>query len=160
MEFDAFFRTSKDKILRAVIASTGDQYDAESCVAEALWRAFKEWPKLRKLGSPAAWVVRVAINLHTDRHRQHLVSKKHWPVLVQPEIYNQDPGGLDPNLLAGINDLPIRQREVLVHRILLGLSAHETASELSISVATVSTHLHRALAALREKLHTPKQMES
>jgi RNA polymerase sigma factor (sigma-70 family) len=51
--------------------------------------------------------------------------------------------------LAAINTFPERQREVIAYRILLELSAKETAGLLSISVATVGTHLHRALETLR-----------
>jgi DNA-directed RNA polymerase specialized sigma24 family protein len=57
---------------------------------------------------------------------------------------------VDPGLMAAVRSLPDRQREVVALRVLLGLSADQTADVLSINVGTVSTHLRRGLVrALR-----------
>ena len=40
----------------------------------------------------------------------------------------------------------------MAYRVLLGLSASDTARELGIDTGTVGTHLRRALAALRVTL--------
>lgn len=148
-DFDEFFRACKDQVLRAVIASTGGWHDAEDCVAEAFTRALKEWQHVGTLQTPSAWVVQVAKNLHIDRHRKHLRTIKLFPAVARKETVNHELPGLDPTLLSAINTLPERQREVIAYRILLELSAKETAGLLSISVATVGTHLHRALETLR-----------
>jgi DNA-directed RNA polymerase specialized sigma24 family protein len=51
-------------------------------------------------------------------------------------------------LAAAVWMLPARQREVLVCRFYLEMSASETADLLQIGAASVSTHTQRGLAAL------------
>lgn len=154
--FDDFFRSSKDRILRTVMVATGDQHDAEDCVAEALGKAFISWDTVGQLESPAAWVVKVAVNAHIDRARKHVRGMKFWPELAKPENFQLEYEPVDPRLIQAIRNLPERQREILAYRVLLELSAKETAQQLSITVATVGTHLHRALNTLREQLESSK----
>jgi RNA polymerase sigma-70 factor (ECF subfamily) len=147
--FEAFYAGAKDRVLRAVVASTGDAHDAEDCTAEAFARAYSRWDELAAYTSPAAWVVRTAVNLHIDRHRRHQHTLRLLPALADDEEAPAPPLPIDPALLAALKDLPERQRQVVALRILLGLSGEETAAELGITAGSVGTHLHRALAALR-----------
>ncbi len=147
--FEVFYAGAKDRVLRAVVASTGDAHDAEDCTAEAFARAYSRWDELVSYASPAAWVVRTAVNLHIDRHRRHQHTLRLLPALADDELAPAPPLPIDPALLAALKDLPERQRQVVALRVLLGLSGEETAAELGISSGSVGTHLHRALAALR-----------
>lgn len=147
--FEAFYGGSKDRVLRAVIASTGDAHDAEDCTAEAFARAYSRWAEVRGCRSPAAWVVRTAVNLHIDRYRRHQNTLRLLPALAGDEVAAEPPPPLDPALLGALTSLPERQRQVVALRVLLGLSGEETALELGISAGSVGTHLHRALGALR-----------
>lgn len=58
-------------------------------------------------------------------------------------------------LLAHIEQLPARQREVLVLRYYCGLSEAETAAVTGISVGTVKSSAHRAIATLRRTMKDP-----
>lgn len=147
--FEVFYADAKDRVLRAVVASTGDTQDAEDCAAEAFARAYSRWDEVGAYRSPAAWVVRTAVNLHIDRHRHHRTTLRLLPDLAQDEAAPPDPLPLDPALVAALRALPERERQVVALRILLGLSGDETADELGITAGSVGTHLHRALAALR-----------
>ena len=148
-DFEAFYAAAKDRVLRAVVASTGDAHDAEDCTAEAFARAYGRWDDVSTCRSPAAWVVRTAVNLHIDRHRRHRTTLRLLPDLAQDEVAPAASAALDPDLLAALKALPERQRQVVALRLLLGMSGEETAVELGISAGSVGTHLHRALAALR-----------
>jgi RNA polymerase sigma-70 factor (sigma-E family) len=55
-------------------------------------------------------------------------------------------------LLDHIDQLPARQREVLVLRYYCGLSEAETAAEIGISTGTVKSSAHRAIATLRRTM--------
>lgn len=57
-------------------------------------------------------------------------------------------------LFAAVESLPETHREVLLLRIVDGLSVDETALALSIAPGTVKSRLHTALAALREDPRT------
>ena len=157
--FNAFFRESKDRVLRAVVMSTGNAHDAEDCVAEAFRKAYLNWDELRAMTAPALWVVKVANNLHIDRHRKHTRTLKLLPQLVRVEHIDQPNLPIDPKLAQAIRELPARQRQILAYRVLLELTAKETARELSITVPTVNTHLHRALKSLRSSLEANRWSE-
>jgi RNA polymerase sigma factor (sigma-70 family) len=152
LDFEKFFVESKDRILRTVFVSTGNYHEAEDCVADAFEKAYRSWGKVGSLESPAAWVVRVATNRFIDQHRRRSRFAMLLPELARPEASITQPVPFDPDLLNAIRRLPVRQREVLEYRVILELSAKETARELSISVATVGVHLHRALQTLRNNV--------
>lgn len=150
--FEEFFGRTRDRALRSTIAATGGEHDAEDAVAEAFARAYSQWDDLAHHPAPEAWVMRTAINLLRDRHRRrlHAVSK-------QTLIHRRESGEdvielIDPSILDAVKALPPRQREVLALRVLMDLSAETTATVLGISIGSVGTHLHRALAALRPTL--------
>jgi RNA polymerase sigma factor (sigma-70 family) len=59
-------------------------------------------------------------------------------------------------LAAAIWLLPPRQREVLVCRFYLEMSASQTADLLQIGAASVSTHTQRGLASLARQMGVTK----
>lgn len=149
LTFEDFFEQNRHQVLRAVIAATGDYFGAEDATAEAFARTFQSWEDIRMKSSPAAWVVRVAINIHIDGYRRQKTSDKNAPSLSGDEVVDAPQLPIDPQLLTAIKSLPIRQREVIAYRILLGLSSEETAQQLGLTAGSVGTHLHRALNKLR-----------
>jgi len=144
-EFDAFYRRSKDKCFRAVLASVGNTAEADDLVAESYTRAWQRWDVVGKHPAPDAWIVLVAMNLHRDNWRARRLWHRVRPAndVSAPEL------NLDIDLLHALRALPDRQREVVVLRILLDHDTDHVAQTLGIAPATVSVHLHRGLAALR-----------
>jgi RNA polymerase sigma-70 factor (ECF subfamily) len=148
--FEEFYLSTRDRCFRAVLATVGNADEADDLVAESYTRALANWSSVADHPAPSAWVVRTALNLHRDRWR-----KSNRLRLLPP--MNQEPAftaDIDPALLASLAQLSARQRDVVVYRVLLGLSASDTARELDIDAGTVGTHLRRALAALRGALAT------
>jgi RNA polymerase sigma-70 factor (ECF subfamily) len=148
--FGTFYAASRDPCLRAVLASVGDRRLAEDLVAEAFARAWASWPKVRNHPAPKAWVLRTALNLRVSwwRRRRH-----EMPLSVPDRTWEPSFGpGIEPRLLAAVNRLHGRQREVIVLRALLDLDTEATARVLGIAPGTVTTHLFRATAALQREL--------
>ncbi len=58
-------------------------------------------------------------------------------------------------LWQAVQDLPVRQRSVLVLRFYEDLPEAEVARLLGLSLGTVKSRCHRALAQLRERLGSP-----
>jgi len=119
-------------------------------LSESFTRALENWDVLEAHPSKEAWVVRTALNLHRDRWRRlvtftriNVASRKHHIDIAE---------FVDPILLEAVRALPIKQREVIALRVILDLSINQTAEELGIAPGTVSTHLHKALLALRGAL--------
>jgi RNA polymerase sigma-70 factor (ECF subfamily) len=143
--FDDFYRSTKDGCFRAVLATVGDFGEADDLVAEAYTRAWERWSDVSTHAAPAAWVVRVALNLHRDRWRKRRLFARLRPATTTPAPELD----LDCDLLHALRALPERQRDVVVMRVLLDLANDVVADTLGIAPATVSVHLHRALTTLR-----------
>jgi RNA polymerase sigma factor (sigma-70 family) len=148
--FETFYLTTRDRCFRAVLASVGDPHEADDLVSEAYSRALAKWAEVCAHPAPAAWVTLTALNVHRDRWRRH---KRRRPDEAASFVLDND-APLDPVLVAAIRTLPNRQREVLVFRVLLELSAEQTAALLDIEPGTVGTHLRRALTQLRTVTET------
>lgn len=151
VEFAEFYRTSRDGCLRAVLAIVADSHLAEDLVAESFARALLRWERVSRHPAPAAWVVRTALNLRVSWWRKRrrevpLTARDDGPPVRAPD------GGVDADVLRAVSQLPRRQREVLALRVFLDLDAAQTAEALGISANTVSVHLFRAVARLRERL--------
>ncbi|GAB3975108.1 SigE family RNA polymerase sigma factor [Actinoallomurus acanthiterrae] len=158
LEFQEFYRTSRDVCLRAVLAGVGDRQLAEDLVAEAFTRAWGSWNRVSRHPAPTAWVVRTALNTRVSwwrrRRREVALERDH-------EVADVSAGeaGLDPALLAVLRRLPQRQREVIAFRVFLDLDTRATAEILGIAPGTVTAHLSRAVTTLRGHLITVDDRE-
>ena len=148
-EFEEFYIASRDRCFRALLATVNSSSDADDLLAEAYTRALAKWTTVSSHPAPEAWVVRTALNLHRDRWRRSKRAQRRRHER-SPQVAFIDV--VDPALIASIRALPERQRDVVVLRVLLGLSAEQTSTELGIEPGTVGTHLRRALGALRAEL--------
>lgn len=148
-EFASFYEASKDVCLRSVVASGTDRAAAEEAVAEAFARAWASWSRVRKHPVPRAWVVRTALNYRVSRWRKtrHEVALTTTSQAQQKSVDPQPSGRAD--LMRALEQLPQRQREVVVLRLFLDLDTRQTAETLGIASGTVTAHLHRAMTTLR-----------
>jgi RNA polymerase sigma-70 factor (sigma-E family) len=147
-EFAAFYAANKDRCLRAAVAGGMRSDLAEEAVAEAFARAWARWGTVRTHRSPAAWVLRTAVNADISwwrKRRREVFSETTTDGAV---VQHEGP----VELVEAISHLPPRQREVVVLRYLLDLDTATTAAQLGIATGTVTAHLHHALAALRDQL--------
>ena len=145
VEFELFYRSAKDSCFRALLATVASADEADDLLAEAFTRALSRWEEVRVHPRPEAWVARTALNLHRDRWRRSARQRRRMARSGTAQYI----APLDSSLLVAVRALPERQREVVALRVLLDLSAEQTAEVLGVEVGTVGTHLRRALAALR-----------
>jgi RNA polymerase sigma factor (sigma-70 family) len=66
---------------------------------------------------------------------------------------------VDPRIMTALRRLPARQRQVIALRLFLDLDTARTAEVLGIAPGTVTAHLARAIATLREDLIPMRQLE-
>jgi RNA polymerase sigma-70 factor (sigma-E family) len=149
-DFGEFYAARKDLVFRTVLAAGSDRQLAEDAVAEAFARAYARWSRLQRHPNPTGWVILTAVN-----------AQRSWWRRIRREVLGSPPpeaappadlDGISADVRAAVAALPRRQREVVALRVVADLSAEETAELLGISPGTVSSHLHRALAALRAAL--------
>jgi RNA polymerase sigma-70 factor (sigma-E family) len=165
--FTAFYEAKRDDCLRAVFASVGDRQAAEDLVAEAFARAWAQWRTVSRHPAPQAWVVRTALNTRVSWWRR----RRREVTLPDPARTDEaagggaaDDGGLDGavdrELMAMLRRLPVRQRQVVALRLFLDLDTTSTAQVLGIAPGTVTAHLARAIATLREQFSPTIHEES
>jgi RNA polymerase sigma factor (sigma-70 family) len=163
LDFADFYRSFRDDCLRTVLVIVGDQDSAQELVAEAFARACASWRTVSKHPAPAAWVVRTALNLNISRWRRR---RREVPVpdpgllAGLPAASAAAPDPVDPQIMAALLRLPVRQRQVVALRLILDLDTNGTAQVLGITPNTVMAHMARALATLRSDLVPVPQQEN
>jgi RNA polymerase sigma-70 factor (ECF subfamily) len=144
--------------------------DAEDCAQDVLLAVVGALPGYRhEAESFLAFVFGIAAHKVSDFQRRRARDRTS-PVADPPteRWTGGDPTGEEVERAAGLDwsaglldTLPPRQREILVLRIILGLSAEETASAVGLSSAgAVRVAQHRALTTLRRGLLAQKRAAS
>jgi RNA polymerase sigma-70 factor (ECF subfamily) len=146
--FHEFFEATYPAVYRAVLVVTRNRQAAEDAVANAYLRALERWDAVSGQEKPIAWVIRVALNdaVSSWRRIQRLL-----PLAAGMSILDESRVA-DPDVIRAVAALPLRQRQVVALRILIGLDTRGTALSLGITEGAVTAHLHRALARLRQRL--------
>jgi RNA polymerase sigma-70 factor (ECF subfamily) len=135
----------------------GDAAMAEEAAQETFVRAYRRLALLGEGAKFGAWISAIARHVAISlglRHRRELDRRERW-LLEQPQVADA-PGGAETErgeiLREALAGLPENQRECLVLFYFEGKSTAEAAEALGISEAALRVRLHRARAALREKL--------
>jgi RNA polymerase sigma-70 factor (sigma-E family) len=162
-DFSSFYAAYRDQCLRAVLASTGDRHAAEEMVAEAFARAWAAWGKISRYQSPQAWVVRTALNAGVSSWRKRRREVPLDSCQIPDEVSaagETSVRGRESAVMDVLARLPQRQRQVVALRFFLDLDTPAAAKVLGIAPGTVTAHLARAMAALRDELRPSEQREA
>jgi RNA polymerase sigma-70 factor (ECF subfamily) len=133
---------------------------ADDVAQEVCLAAITALPRYKDQGRPfLAFVYGIAAHKVADAHRS-LARNRSDPTDDVPERHSEDPGpeqlALDAESNARMNALlavlPEKQREILILRVVVGLSAEETAEAVGSSAGAVRVAQHRALARLRAEI--------
>ena len=154
-EFRAFVAARSPALLRTARLLTGNGHAAEDLVQDALARLVPRW---RRVHDPEAYARTTMHRLQISRWRRLGVLREQPTERVddvQPDAVPAHAGGtaaVDDRvvLTRALQRLTARQRGVLVCRYVEDLDEGQTAALLGISVGTVRSTAHRALARLRE----------
>jgi RNA polymerase sigma-70 factor (sigma-E family) len=148
-----FVAARQAHLRRIAYAVCGNWHDADDLLQTALTKLYLAWPRVRRTGSEEAYVRRVIVRANIDAHRRRTARPE------RPGLDGHDraaPAGMPSDersaLLDALQELPERQRKVVVLRHWLGLSVEETAAELGISTGTVKSHSSRAMTRLQALL--------
>lgn len=159
--FEQFAQRVTPRLLRTAWLLIGDPTRAEDAVQESLVRLFGVWPRVRH-DEPEAYCHRILRNLlvSTWRKERRLVlvpEVRDQPVADRnrPDHRSADPlAGTDPgdrvDLVRALQQLPAREREVVVLRHYADLSERAVAELLGVSIGTVKSSASRGLDRLRE----------
>lgn len=142
---------------RLALARTGDPHDADDVCQEAFVRALERLEDCREPEKFRSWLLAIVRNRATDltrasdRSRQEPLDELGPSEIgrVASEPASEEVGA---PLAAAIDDLPERQRRVVLMHDYEGWSHREVAEELDIAVGTSRYHLHEARKRLRASL--------
>lgn len=163
--FAEIVRRHKEPMYRVAKSCMGDPDEALDVVQEAFVAAFRNLARYDPSRSFRAWLARITINKCRDWMRHRAVRKLFtFPALTTEQadqVADPTPGteraAADQEELArlerAIRELPRPLRDVLVLRVMDGLSQAETAEALEITEKAVETRLYRArgkLAGVRD----------
>jgi len=150
--FRAFVAARSSALLHTARLLTADRDAAEDLVQETLARLVPRW---RRLDDPEAYARTTMHRLQISRWRRLAVLREHSREHVEDDLLDRPPdagAAVDDRLVLGaaLRRLTPRQRGVLVCRYVEDLDERTTAELLGVSVGTVRSTAHRALARLRQ----------
>ena len=151
-DFTEFFHALWPRLFRTALAIAGDRGAAEDALQSAFAKAFASWARVSTAQHPEAYVRRMVVNEIIDS-RRHGWWRRERPVEhVRATVAEPSPesGVVDRDALwVAVQQLPARQRAVVVLRYYEDLSEVQIAETLGCTRGTVKSQAHAALANLR-----------
>jgi len=170
-EFESLVEAYRPRVFRFLLASLRDRESAENLTQDCFLLAYRAREQFRGAASPAAWLMRIAINLV----RKHETSSrlKFWRHALHAGLHPKDVGDwisdrqMTPEaavmakeqvraIWIVVGQLSERQRTVFLLRFVEDMDLLEIAAATGMKEGTVKTHLFRALQSVREKLEVTK----
>ncbi|MBO2445720.1 sigma-70 family RNA polymerase sigma factor [Actinomadura barringtoniae] len=151
----ALFQEHARTLVRTAVLLTSDEGLAEEVVQEAFLGLHRRWQHKGPPDSPEAYLRTSVVNgCRSALRRRKVAAEARVPQPVPNEsaesavLLHEEHG----EVLAAVNRLSGRQREVLVLRFFLDLDDQAIAAALSVSRSTVSSTISRALRSLEDLL--------
>jgi RNA polymerase sigma-70 factor, ECF subfamily len=148
-------------LYRVAYSVTRNAAEAEDVVQETFVRVLRHKNKLAELRDPRVWLVRIAWNLVLDRKRRTKTRPETEDIEEVVRILPAADLSVDKAMIADqeharilglIDELPAKEREVLLLSAVDELSTVQIASVLSTTESTVRSRIFRARRALAAKL--------
>jgi RNA polymerase sigma-70 factor (ECF subfamily) len=141
-----------DNVFGYVLSIVGDEHDAEDITSEVFSRLPRALTHYHVSAAPfVAWLLRVARNAALD----HLRAQRSVPqaeVRSEGNVAELHAHERFDDLRAALEALPDDQRQVMLLRLVAGLTPTEVAERLDRSVDAVHALQHRARRRLRTEL--------
>ncbi|MEU8514332.1 SigE family RNA polymerase sigma factor [Kitasatospora sp. NPDC048722] len=153
--FDEFVAARYQALLRSAFLITGDVHDARDLLHDALARVYAKRSAIREPAATEGYVRRTMIRTHVSRWRR---TRREVLTSALPDGPAAQEAERDEELAAALGALPRRQRAAVVLRYYVDLPVAQVAEELGCTVATVKTHLARAVRTLRQELEPAKEL--
>ncbi|WBQ06397.1 SigE family RNA polymerase sigma factor [Kribbella sp. CA-293567] len=155
IDFELWVTEKTDALLRFAYVLTGDHTLAEDAVQDALTTACARWGRVSQADDPEAYVKRMVVNAHISWWRRF--RRREAPAAEPTRTAAAAPDGATGRadaeaVWALCASLPDKQRAAVVLRFYEDLSYAEIAVLLHCAEATARSHVHRALAVLKNTL--------
>lgn len=145
----ALIARQSGRVYRIALSYTKNKSDAEDIMQDVFLKYLKKGVGFESVEHEKAWFIRVTIN---TAKTFFLRRRTHVDLDEIAELAGDSGGQRELSVLDAVNSLPKRQR-VCIHLFYYeDYSVKEISDVLSMPESTVKSHLHRARAALSEKL--------
>jgi len=145
-------------LMRAALALSPSRESAEEAVQEAIFRAFKGYSAFRGDSSAATWMCAILLRVIAARAADAARESRTPGRAVAPPPVVPGPDALaqlsekSRAVLAAVNSLPERQRQIVTLYYLNNATYADVADALGISIGTVKAALHNAKLSLKPAL--------
>jgi RNA polymerase sigma factor (sigma-70 family) len=146
--WEAAYRSAFPKVYRGLLALGARPDEAEDALQDAFLKGLERSVE-RPVLSVDGWIFVVASRAWRGRRIRERVFLP-WTLLLDRETPSATDASRD--VLGALLKLPLRQRQIIVARYIVGLSQDETAELLGIARGTVSATTTHAIAALRRHM--------
>lgn len=149
VRWEAEYRSAFPRVYRGLLALGARPDEAEDALQDAFVKGLERSTDRRPVISVDGWIFVVASRAWRGRRiRERLLLP--WTLLTDREA----PRLMDASddVLSALRKLPLRQRQIVVARYLVGLTQDETAEHFGIARGTVSATTTQAIAALRRHM--------
>ncbi|MEJ5384701.1 MAG: sigma-70 family RNA polymerase sigma factor [Fimbriimonadales bacterium] len=153
----------RQPVFRIVYRSTRNTDEAEDIVQDVFLKAFERLHTFREQSRFSTWLMRIALNLCTDRarmrqRRQELLEREAEHKLAWSHPDSPDPletvqeNAFNEAFYTALRQLPDHHRQLIVLRDLEEMDYEEIARILGTSVGAVKLRVMRARRAFKVKL--------
>ena len=159
--FGVLYKKYVKKIYSYIYCRTGNRHDAEDLTARTFHRALANIDRYESKGFPfSAWLYRIAHNLVAnwlrDRSRHPVISLDQLAPTSRRGTgaieYHAEANEEREALLAAIRELPSDRQQLLILKLMEGMSNVEIGQVLGRSEGAIKSLYFRTLIALREGL--------
>lgn len=144
------FRDNHLRMVRLAYLLTSDSGLAEEIAQEAFVKVWRNWGRIQKKGSAAAYLRTTVINLSKSSLRRRLLEMR--KSLPEERPTPEPDTGARVDVGRALLHLPKRQRACIVLRYYEDLTEQQCAQTLGVSVGTIKSQTHKALKRLETEL--------
>lgn len=158
--YEELVRMHQAIAFRVALVAAGNRGDAEEAVQDGFVKAYRALGRFREGAPFRPWLLRIVANEARNRRRSagrraclalRAAAAASGDAAPSPEATALSHERRE-ELLSALARLDDPDRDVLVHRFLLGLGEEETAAALGVRRGTVKSRTSRALERMRAAL--------
>ena len=159
-DFEEWLLAREGSLHRTARLLTHDTHAAQDLVQTTLAKLYLAWDRISDRDNVDAYARRILVNEHRSTWRR-ASTRREFSTDTPPDRgeTSREYDGVRDAVWAFVGTLPPRQRAVIVLRYYEELTEPEVAELLGISVGTVKSQAHRALAALRARVADHPEIE-
>lgn len=152
--FEALLESDGPVAYRVILATIPQPADAQDVLQEAMVRAWRDLPKLRKTTHWPGWFRRIVVRAALDHGRSASRHRAAWLAQVEAEPSTNGTGSPEQRdeVLRALRGMPHEERALLALRFGADLAMPDVADALGIPLGTAKSRLHRSLARLKNSL--------